>query len=202
MRVRDHAALSTASAALLYPWLRGAVIGPWAASILIDADHYLWFCLHGRSLNPLAAVRYFHQAQSDQHRGTRLLHSPAVLLLLSATRWRRAALGMAFHVGLDTYHRARTAHARAAAMRRDRFTCQVCGTQEPSVVAHLGHQPWLLPSYRIEHFTSLCSSCHEAAHARGAPSIFDSATAAIDAYDASSEDPSTWIARLTCARRP
>src|SRR5207237_1082212 len=80
VRIRDHMALSTAGAALLFPWLRGRVLWPWAASIVIDADHYLWFCVQHRRLNPVAAVRYFNQAQPTQHRRTRLFHSPAALL--------------------------------------------------------------------------------------------------------------------------
>jgi hypothetical protein len=168
VRVRDHLALSTVGAMLLYPRLRGAVLGPWAASILIDVDHYLWFCLRQRRLNPLAALRFFNHAQPPQHRQTRLLHSPAVLLgLLLLTRRRPAAwalLGMAFHVALDAYDMARRRQARAAALARDGWTCQHCGTQGPEVVAHLWHQPCLLPSYRPAHLTSLCGACHEAAH--------------------------------------
>ena len=167
MRVRDHLALSSAGAALLFPWLRGRVLWPWAASVLIDADHYLWYCVQHRRLNPLAAVRYFNQAQPAQHWGTRLFHSPAVSLLLVLGRSGRAAgLGMAFHVGLDVYHAARTGRARAAALQRDGFTCQACGMQGAHVVTHLRRQPWLLPSYRPEHLISLCPRCHEAAHAR------------------------------------
>jgi hypothetical protein len=170
--VRDHLVLSSAGAALLFPWLRGRVLWPWAASILIDVDHYLWFCLRQRRLNPVAALRFFTQAQPPQHRQTRLLHSPAVLLgLLLLTRrcptaW--ALLGMAFHVTLDAYDTARRAPARAAALARDGWTCQRCGAQGPGVVAHLERQPCLLPSYHREHLTSLCGACHEAAHA-GAP---------------------------------
>jgi hypothetical protein len=181
VRVRDHLALSSAGAALLYPRLRGAVLGPWAASILIDVDHYLWFCLQQRRLNPLAAVRFFNQAQPPQHRQTRLLHSPVVLLgllllgrLPSAPAGRRMTagvlLGMAFHVALDAYDKARQVPARAAALVRDGWTCQHCGAQGPGVVAHLERQPCLLPSYRPEHLTCLCGACHEAAHAdAGAP---------------------------------
>ena len=176
MRVRDHMALSTVGAVLLYPRLRGAVLGPWAASILIDVDHYLWFCLRQRRLSPVAALRFFTQAQPPQHRQTRLLHSPVVLLgllllgrLPSAPTGRRttawALLGMAFHVGLDAYDTARRGQARRAALARDGGICQRCGAQGPGVVAHLWRQPCLLPSYRREHFTSLCGACHEAAHA-------------------------------------
>jgi hypothetical protein len=176
VRVRDHLALSTVGAVLLYPRLRGAVLGPWVASILIDVDHYLWFCLRHRRLHPVAALRFFNQAQPPQHHQTRLLHSPVVLLgllllgrLPSAPAGRRttawALLGMAFHVGLDAYDTARRDQARRVALARDRWTCQRCGAQGPGVVAHLWRQPCLLPSYRREHFTSLCGACHEAAHA-------------------------------------
>lgn len=169
MRVRDHVALSTAAAGLLYPRLRSSVFAAWAASVLIDVDHYAWFVVRNRRLNPVTAVRSFNGARSAQHSETRLLHHPTVVLtlLLLGTR-RRAillpALGMAFHVGLDIYHRARTHDARAAALSRDRFTCQVCGTQGPGVVAHLWRQPRLLPSYRVDHFVSVCGACHETAH--------------------------------------
>ena len=198
MRVRDHVALSTAGAALLCPWLRGRVLWPWAASILIDADHFLWFCVRHRRLNPVAAVRYFSQAQPAQHRGTRLLHSPAVVLPLLLSRSGRAAgLGLAFHVVLDAYHAARTRRARAAALQRDRFRCQACGTQGAQVVTHLWRQPWLLPSYRVEQFISLCPGCHEAAHARGRRSIANS-TAGSRGHSAEGEESFTWISRLIC----
>ena len=176
MRVRDHIALSTGAAAALYPRLRGAVVVPWAASILIDADHYLWFLVRHRRLNPAVAVRLFNQANAPKHAATRPFHHPValLLLLLLGRRWRAAALpaaGMAFHVGLDTYHRARTADTQSAALSRDHFTCQVCNAQSPEVVAHLWRQPRLLPSYRHDHFVALCAGCHESAHARGGPAV-------------------------------
>lgn len=176
MRVRDHVALSTAAAALLYPKLGTSVLGAWAASIFIDVDHYLWFVVRKRRLDPVAAVRSFNSAESHEDSETRRLHHPIVLasLLLLSTR-RRAlrlpALGMTFHVGLDVYHRARTARAKAAALDRDRFKCQVCGAKDPDVVAHLWRQPRLLPSYRVEHFVTLCGSCHEIAHTPGVRTI-------------------------------
>jgi hypothetical protein len=176
MRVRDHIALSTAAAAVLYPPLRRSVFGAWAASILIDVDHYVWFAVRNRRLNPVVAVRSFNNAQAPQHSETRLLHHPAILmtLLLLSSRWkaiRLPVLGMTFHVGLDTYHRSRTARARAAALGRDRLTCQVCGAQAPDLVAHLWRQPRLLPSYRVEHLVTLCPDCHEVAHAPGVRAI-------------------------------
>ncbi len=169
MRVRDHILLSSGGAAFLYPWLRDSVLVPWAASILIDVDHYLWFCVHERSVDLRKAVRYFNQAQPPQHAGARLLHHPAILLvlLMLSARWRWAALllmGMTFHVGLDIYHSARLDRARAAALCRDCFTCQRCGIQGPGIVAHQWCQAWLLPSYRPDYLISLCAQCHEIAH--------------------------------------
>jgi len=169
VRVRDHMLLSTGSATLLYPWLRRRVLVPWAASMLIDADHYLWFCLHKRTWNPMGAMRFFNQAEPPQHIGTRLFHHPGTLLLtlLLGVRYRWAVLiglGLAFHTSLDTYHETRLNRLRPAVLRRDRHTCQQCGARGPGVVAHLAHQPKLLPSYRLEHFVSLCPRCHEQAH--------------------------------------
>lgn len=169
MRVRDHVFLSTAGAALLYPLVGRRVLGAWAASILIDADHYWWYSVRHSDANPVTAFRFFNQPRAPQHSATRMLHSPLALslaMLLGA--YRRMALpvaiGMAVHVAMDVYHEARLDQARAAALQRDEFTCQRCGAQEPGVVAHLRQQPWLLPSYRIEHLVALCGSCHDAAH--------------------------------------
>lgn len=176
MRVRDHVVLSTATAAVLYPRMRALVVTPWAASIFIDVDHYLWYSLRNHRLSPVAAVRFFNRAQPPQHKGTRPFHHPGVLLLLLVLSARRRAAmlplsGMTFHVGLDLYHRSRTAAARAAVLNRDHFTCRVCSAQRPDVVAHLWRQPRLLPSYRVEHFVTVCSACHEAAHARRTEAI-------------------------------
>jgi hypothetical protein len=179
MRVRDHVALSSTVAALAYPRLRRAVLVPWAASILIDVDHYLWFLVRHRRLSPAAAVDEFTSAAAPRHAATRSLHHPAVLLglLLVGRRSRAASLvvtGMAFHVGLDTYHRRRSAGAQATALDRDQFRCRVCGVQNSdgvAVVAHLWRQPRLLPSYRSEHFVTVCGDCHAAAHAPGAVAI-------------------------------
>jgi hypothetical protein len=170
MRMRDHVALSTAGALLLLPRLGPAVAAPWAASILIDADHLLWYCLHMRCLSPAAALRYFDGAHPAQHGGTRLLHSGWALALLGAlgARWRGArllTLGMIFHVALDSYHQTRVALARRTALGRDSYTCRRCGTKSADIVAHCHRQPWLLPSYRAEWFISLCPTCHEDAHA-------------------------------------
>jgi hypothetical protein len=170
MRVRDHIALSTAGAALLRPLLGAGVLDLWAGSVLIDADHYLWYCLQEHRPSPLAAMRFFGGADPPQHRATRVLHSPvavAVALLLSLRRRRLLgfAVGMAIHVALDEVHDARMDQARARALERDRFSCQGCGTRAEEIGTHLMRQPWLLPSYAAQNLTSLCGECHAAAHA-------------------------------------
>jgi hypothetical protein len=176
MRVRDHVALASGAAALLYPRLGASVAAPWAASIFIDVDHYLWFLARHRRLNPVAAVRLYNDADAPQHRATRPFHHPAALwlMLLLSTRQRAAVLpllGVAFHVVLDVYHRARTADAKAAALTRDGDRCQVCGAQTADVVAHVWRQPRILPSYRRDHFVTVCGPCHRVAHAPGAVAI-------------------------------
>jgi hypothetical protein len=169
MRVRDHIALSTAGAALLSGRLGRGAVSVWAGAVLIDVDHYVWFCLRERRLNPVSAVRYFSGAHTPQHAATRGLHSPLALLAVLLLAARRpqllaVALGMGLHVALDRFHEARMDQARAAALRRDDLTCQVCGVRGPQVGTHLEWQPWLLPSYGPQNLISLCPACHRTAH--------------------------------------
>jgi hypothetical protein len=169
MRVRDHVVLSTAAALAARPWVGRSVLAPWLASILVDLDHYVWFAFHERTVNPLAATRYFNGAHPADHAATRALHSSLAVscsLLLGVYRRGalKAALGLAAHVALDAGHEARVRTARDAALRRDGFTCRSCGAQGGQVETHLLRQPFLLPSYRPDDFVSLCPSCHEEAH--------------------------------------
>jgi hypothetical protein len=154
---------------MLSPWLGRAVLNLWAGAVLIDVDHYVWFCLRERRLNPVSAVRYFNGAPTPQHAATRGLHSPLALLAVLLLGARRpqllaVALGMGAHVTLDKLHEARMNQARAAALARDHLTCQECGTRGPQVGTHLQRQPWLLPSYSSQNLISLCPPCHRAAH--------------------------------------
>lgn len=170
MRVRDHIAVSTAGAAVLSPWAGRRAMGLWAGGVLIDIDHYLWFCVRYRRVDPVDAIRAFGQARAPQHAGTRILHHPGALMsvLLLAVRDRRVspvAVGMSLHVALDALHDARTSQARATALERDNHSCQVCGVRGPRVSTHVWRQPWLLPSYEPENVISLCGPCHEDAHA-------------------------------------
>lgn len=171
MRVRDHLVLGAAGATLVSQWAPAAGIGLWAGSVLIDADHYLWFCVRHRRVSPVAAVRFFDQSHPPQHTGTRVLHSPGGLLATLALSIARpkmlpVAAGMALHVALDAHHEARMNRAREAALCRDHASCQACGENGPGVGTHLVRQPWLLPDYGPENLISLCAPCHERAHAR------------------------------------
>lgn len=170
MRVRDHIAVSTTSAALLYPRLRRDALGLWAGSVLVDVDHYLWFGLRERRWNPLAAMRFFNEADPPQTAATRALHNPVAALAVLVVGVRRRALlavafGMVLHLALDLVHRARMDAARTAALDRDAFSCRACGKQGVGIGTHLQTQPWLLPSYEPNHLISLCGPCHEIAHA-------------------------------------
>ena len=169
MRVRDHVLISAAAAALAAPFLGRGATGLLAGGVLIDADHYAWFCLRQRRFSPLAAARFFNHADPPQHAATRALHAPAALLAaaLLGTRHRRlrpAALGMILHAVLDELHAVLLARTRAAALVRDGYACRVCGPATPAVCAHLYRQPAVLPSYRVRNLVSLCGPCHEAAH--------------------------------------
>ena len=139
--------------------------------MLIDTDHYLWFCVRHRRVNPLAAVRVFNRAHAPQQSATRVLHSRGALLAafalaLGRPRWRAVAAGMGLHVALDGHYEGRMNAARATALERDGCSCQACGADGPDVGTHLRHQPRLLPSYRVENLISLCGPCHELAHER------------------------------------
>lgn len=176
MRVRDHVFVSTVTATAASPWLGASALGLWAGGVLIDADHYVWCCLHKRCMNPVASVRYFNGADVRQDVATHALHSPlAVIAALGLGVRKRStlpiAVGMSLHVALDAQHRARMKSARARALRRDQRSCRACGSHAPHVGTHLWRQPWLLPSYRTSDLVSLCAPCHEAAHAHkiGAP---------------------------------
>jgi hypothetical protein len=171
VRVRDHVLISAAGAVLSAPFMGHGALGLWAGGVFIDADHYAWYCLKQRRLNPRAAAQFFNQADPPQHPATRALHAPAVLFMLLLVGLRRrqllpVVLGMSLHVALDAQHQALMDRARSAALARDKYSCQACGTETPPVGAHVWRQPRLLPSYRAENLISLCCRCHEAAHAR------------------------------------
>lgn len=177
MRVRDHILLSTAGAALLTQRLGRGAAGVWAAAVLLDADHYVWYCVRHRRLSLRAAVRFFNGAQPAHASTTRALHHPVALLgilrlAMRRPRLRPLALGMSFHIALDALHEARMRRIRALALARDRFCCRACGAHGEPLSAHVFRQPPLLPSYKPRHLVSLCGPCHEAAHAQPGKTIW------------------------------
>jgi hypothetical protein len=169
MRVRDHIAISTVASALARPRLGRDALLLWGGAVLIDADHYLAFCLQERRVNPVAAVRFYGRAVASEHWATRAFHSPLLVLAILALGARRRPLaalatGMGMHVMLDAGHEARMSRARAAALERDLHTCRSCGTRQEQIGTHVARQPRLLPSYRPQNVISLCAPCHVLAH--------------------------------------
>ncbi len=56
MRVQEHIKLSAAAAIIAAPWLKQDVVIPFASSILIDVDHYLWHAITYRTLSLRAST--------------------------------------------------------------------------------------------------------------------------------------------------
>jgi len=170
MRVRDHIAISSATALLSRRWLGRSAILLWSGAVLIDSDHYFAFWLQEGRVSPAAAMRFYNRAIAAQPRAARALHTPFAVLTVFGLGSRSRSLttlglGMGLHVMLDALHETRMKYARAAALERDQHTCQTCGRRAPQVGTHLSRQPWLLPSYRPQNVVSLCDPCHELAHA-------------------------------------
>jgi hypothetical protein len=137
--------------------------------VVVDVDHYAWFCLRERQWSPQAAMRFFNEPHPPQDPATRVLHSPLVPLALLLLGLRRPALltvaaGIAIHIALDAHHEARMDAARAVALERDAFACRACGARTADIGTHLWSQPWVMPSYAPRHLVALCDACHEAAH--------------------------------------
>ena len=154
------------------PWLRQDVWIPWAASILIDADHYLWHAVTHRTLSLRAAIRYFEQADPPSLPQARLLHHPVVLgiLLLVAARTRSRILwlmlaGLLFHVSLDVVHKTRMDTLKKTLTEQAHATCPVCGQHCEALQLHTTHVARnILDRYNPQHFMVLCADCHEKAH--------------------------------------
>lgn len=172
MHVREHIQLSAAAALLAAPWLKQEVAIPFAASILIDVDHYAWHALTHRTLSLRAAMQYFGQADPPQLRRARLLHSPIVLglLLLLAVRTRSRFLwlvlgGLLFHVSLDAIHVTQMGYLKKTLSEQAEHRCKSCGKEYAVLQLHTVYVARnMLDRYNQRHFVVLCPTCHEEAH--------------------------------------
>jgi len=174
MRPQEHVKLSAIAAAVTWPWLKKDVWIPFTASILIDADHYLWHAITQRTLSLRAAVRYYRQANPPQLPQMRLLHQPLVLglLLCLAVRTRSRLLGLIlagllFHVSLDRYHNASMRALKRNLNEQANHSCPSCGKELLELELHTVRRPRnILDHYNPHNFVVLCPECHREAHRR------------------------------------
>ena len=174
MRVQEHLKLSTIAAAVAFPWLGKDVWIPFAASIFIDVDHYIWHILTQRTLSLRSAISYFGQADPPQTVGAKFLHHPLVLgvLLFLAVRWRSRLLGLIlagllFHVCLDAIHISWMGYLKRSLSEQAGHSCSECGQRVEALQLHTLHFAGnLLDRYNPVHFVVLCPTCHEKAHRR------------------------------------
>ncbi len=172
MRPKEHATLSTAAAVIALPWLKKDIWLPFAASILIDVDHYLWHVVAYRTLSLRAAIRYYNQADPPQLMEARLLHHPLVLgtLLFFALRLRSRTLGLIlagllFHVSLDAIHVTLTNNLKRSLGKQAHNICAECNQHFEALQLHTTYMaPSLLDRYNPQHFIMLCPTCHKRAH--------------------------------------
>ena len=172
MRVQEHVKLSSVAALAALPWLKKDVWIPFAASIFIDVDHYLWHAITHRTLSLRAAIRYFRQANPPRLAQARLLHQPVVLggLLLLAVRTRSRILwlilaGLLFHVSLDVVHVTQMNALKRSLSEEAHYTCPECRKHYEALQLHTVHvvsNPF--DRYNPRHFVVLCPTCHERAH--------------------------------------
>jgi hypothetical protein len=172
MHVQEHLKLSTAAALVTAPWLKKDSWIPFAASLLIDVDHYLWHAVTYRTLSLRAAVRYFGQADPPQLTQARLLHHPLVLgtVLFLAVRLRSRVLalilgGLLFHVSIDLFHVGQMNALKYSLSAKANHICPQCDRHYAALQLHTLHfSKNLLDRYNPEHFVVLCPDCHELAH--------------------------------------
>ncbi len=172
MRVQEHVKLSTAAAIATLPWLKKDIWIPFAASIFIDVDHYIWHAITQRTLSLSAAVRYFQQADPPQVAGAKFMHHPLFLglLLFAAIRLRSRFLGLIlagliFHVSLDAVHITQMSRLKLTLSEEAHHLCSECGQYVEALQLHTVHYSRnLLDRYNPRHFVVLCPTCHERAH--------------------------------------
>lgn len=177
MRPQEHAQLSAIAAVAAWPWLKQDVWIPFAASILIDADHYIWHAITQRTLSLRAAIHYYQKSNPPRVRAQRLLHQPEVLglLLFLAVRLRSRLLGLIlagllFHVCLDRFHQYQMRTLKLRLNEQVAFICPSCGIKLDGLELHTIHNPkFILARYQLRNFVVLCPACHRAVHKQARP---------------------------------
>jgi hypothetical protein len=175
VRIQDHLKISAAASLFALPCLKQDVIIPFAASILIDVDHYLWHAIERRTLSLRAALRYFGRPNPPRLARQRLLHHPLVLalLLVVAARFRSRLLrlilaGLIFHVCLDAFHMSRVGYLKRSLSEQADYICPACGQRYAALQLHSDRPARnILDRYKRRHFIVLCPTCHSQAHIGG-----------------------------------
>jgi hypothetical protein len=172
MTVQEHLKLAGAMSVAALPWLKEDVWIPFASSVLIDVDHYVWHAVTRRTLSLRAAARYFGQADPPQPPAARLLHHPLTLgsavVAAAASRSRTLRLivaGLLFHGALDAVHAMQMSRLKRQLAEGARGICQDCGRRNGELQLHtvrVTGNP--LDRYSSRHFLVLCPSCHKRAH--------------------------------------
>jgi hypothetical protein len=172
MRLEEHVAFSTAAALLALPWLKEEIWLPYAASILIDVDHYLEFVAARRRLSLREALRYLRTPQRQRGPLPKPLHQPwtltalAALAALTRQRWLWLVLvGMLFHVGLDACNNQLVRHIQGQLQQEAAGRCPRCARETTRLELH-ARRPLrtLLARYRRANYVVLCPECHRLAH--------------------------------------
>jgi hypothetical protein len=184
VRVQEHLKLSAVAALAVAPWLKKDAAIPFAASILIDADHYVWYIVAHRTLNFREALAFYGQADPPQTPGMKFLHQPLVLaaLLVLAVRLRSRLLGLIlggllFHVSLDAIHITQMSHLKRTLNEQANYKCPECGRHEDELQLHtLRYASNLLERYHPKHFVVLCPECHTRAHQKKGATLAGAST--------------------------
>ena len=106
MYIREHAIISTLCGVGLYPFFGKEIIIPWAVSVFLDIDHYLWYCIRFRKFSIQGAMNFFEKRLDKST--LCVFHLIEVWLLLGVlslfSRWLMLIfIGMTFHLILDIY---------------------------------------------------------------------------------------------------
>ena len=115
MLPKQHAAYGAVAALAMAPWLRRRSLTVWAASVLIDVDHYLWYVVQRGDWSLPRAYHFFRHQRDTQLRrpgadlsDARPFHGPWPVTALALAAWRLPILrpilfGVLVHSLLDAY---------------------------------------------------------------------------------------------------